>query len=367
MANASDHLDALTKPPGSLGRLEELVIWLAGVSGRVAPPVDQPVVVIAAADHGVALAHGVSAYPREVTAQMVGNFLAGGAAISALAAAARAEVVVIDVGVASPIPRVEPRAGTRCVTAPVAAGTRDMTLGPAMTPDEVERGLDAGFATAEGEIARGANVIAIGEMGIGNTTAASAIVAVMSERPVHEVTGRGTGVDEAGWGRKVAAIDRALEVNHPPTADPVAVLGAVGGLEIAALVGVIAAAASRSVPVVLDGFITSAAALIACGLNPSVAERLLAAHRSAEPGHAVALERLGLRPLLDLDMRLGEGSGAALAITLLAAATRVRDEMATFESAGVSGRASDPPSNAAPPNGSPGAPATQTTRATLRR
>jgi nicotinate-nucleotide--dimethylbenzimidazole phosphoribosyltransferase len=174
-------------------------------------------------------------------------------------------------------------------------------------------------------------------MGIGNTTAASAIVAALTGRPPGEVTGRGTGVDDVGWQRKVAAIERALEVNQPPTDDPMTVLAMVGGLEIAALVGVIGVAASQRIPVVLDGFITSASALIASELNPAVSARLLAAHRSVEPGHAVALERLGLRPVLDLEMRLGEGTGAALALLILAGATRVRDEMATFESAGVSG------------------------------
>jgi len=360
MGRASAHLDALTKPPGSLGRLEDLAMWLAGVTGRVAAPVDRPVVVVAAADHGVALTRGVSAYPRDVTAQMVGNFLAGGAAISVLAAAADADVVVIDAGVASPIALIEAAERTRFVAAPVAAGTRDMTEGPAMTSDEVERALDLGYETAAREIIGGANVIAVGEMGIGNTTAASAIVAAITGRPVHEVTGRGTGVDQAGWQRKVAAVSSALEVNRLPSDDPLAVLAAVGGLEIAALVGVIAAAVGSSVPLVLDGFITSAAALIACELNPAVAKRLLAAHRSTEPGHTVVLERLGLRPLLDLDLRLGEGTGAALALRLLDAATRVRDGMATFESAGVSGPGGDLADSSAPP-------AAEAARATLRR
>ena len=338
MTRAADHLDNLTKPPGSLGRLEELVVWLAGVTGRVDAAVDRPAVIVAAADHGVATDQGVSAYPSEVTAQMVANFLAGGAAISAIAGLANAEVVVLDVGVAGPLAvgKSDPR--TRFVAAPIASGTRDMTQGPAMTTEEAERAIEVGFAAGGDAIEQGANVIATGDMGIGNTTAASAIVAALTGRPPADVTGRGTGVDDAGWERKVAAIEQALRVNAPRSHDPLAVLAAVGGFEIAALVGVIAAATSRGIPVVLDGFITSAAALVACELNPVVSARLLAAHRSVEPGHAIVLERMGLRPLLDLGMRLGEGTGAALALLLLAAAVRVRDEMATFESAGVSGR-----------------------------
>jgi nicotinate-nucleotide--dimethylbenzimidazole phosphoribosyltransferase len=244
---------------------------------------------------------------------------------------------VLDVGVATPVDSNRAPGGARLIRVPVSAGTRDMSRGPAMTRGEAERALEAGFDAARDAIDYGANVVAIGEMGIGNTTAASAIVAALTGRPPREVTGRGTGVDDLGWQRKVDAIERTLEVNQPPTDDPMALLSMIGGLEIAALVGVIGAAASRHIPVVLDGFITSAAALIATELNPAVSPRLLAAHRSVEPGHAVALERLGLRPLLDLEMRLGEGTGAALALLILAAATRVRDEMATFESAGVSG------------------------------
>jgi nicotinate-nucleotide--dimethylbenzimidazole phosphoribosyltransferase len=337
MAQARNHLDSLTKPPGSLGRLEELVVWLAGVTGRVNAPVDRPVVIVAAADHGIAKGQGVSAYPSSVTAQMVANFLAGGAAISALAGLAGAGLIVLDVGVATPVESSRASGAARLIRVPVSAGTRDMSRGPAMTREEAERALEAGFDAARDAIDQGANVVAIGEMGIGNTTAASAIVAALTGRPPREVTGRGTGVDDLGWQRKVAAIERALEVNQPPSDDPMALLAMVGGLEIAALVGVIGVAASRHIPVVLDGFITSAAALIATELNPAVSHRLLAAHRSVEPGHAVALERLGLRPLLDLEMRLGEGTGAALALLILAAAARVRDEMATFESAGVSG------------------------------
>jgi nicotinate-nucleotide--dimethylbenzimidazole phosphoribosyltransferase len=359
MTAAADHLDRLTKPRGSLGRLEELVVWLAGVTGRVDAPVDHPVVIVAAGDHGIAGAHRVSAYPSDVTAQMVANFLAGGAAISALAGVANADLMVLDAGVASPIPSFTTGARTRFIRARVANGTRDMTTGPAMTRDEAERAVEAGFDAAWEAIERGANVVATGEMGIGNTTAASAIIAAITGRPVREVTGRGTGLDDAGWGRKIALIERALETNRSRSEEPMEVLAAVGGLEIAALVGVIAAAAGRHVPVVLDGFITAAAALVACELNRALSPRLLAAHRSAEPGHGVVLEWLGLLPLLELGMRLGEGTGAALALLLLEAAAAFRDQMATFEAAGVSG--------GPPPAADGSRPVGEETRATLRR
>jgi nicotinate-nucleotide--dimethylbenzimidazole phosphoribosyltransferase len=338
MTMAQAHLDRLTKPPGSLGRLEELVVWLAGVTGDPAPRMSRRAVVVAAGDHGVALAHGVSAYPREVTAQMVANFLAGGAAISALSAASGAEVLVLDAGVASPIPVVAAAPGVRFVAAPVRLGTGDITTGPAMTLDEAGEAIDRGMQVARTLIDEGIELIAVGEMGIGNTTAASAIVAAISGRPVAEVTGRGTGLDHDGWEQKVSAITRALEVNRPAAGDPLALLAAVGGLEIGALVGVMLAAAARSVPIVLDGFITGAAALLAQELQPNLPRRLLAAHRSTEPGHPVVLDRLGLRPLLELDLRLGEGTGAALAILMIDAAVRVRDRMATFESANIAGR-----------------------------
>ena len=359
MTAASDHLDRLTKPPGSLGRLEELVVWLAGVTGRVDAPVDHPVVIVAAADHGVARAHPVSAYPSDVTAQMVANFLAGGAAISALARVVNADLVVLDAGTATPIPTVTAGIRSRFIHARVAAGTGDMTTGPAMTPDEADRAMTAGFEAGLEAIDGGANVVALGDMGIGNTTAASAMVAAISGAAVRDVTGLGTGLDQDGWERKVTLIERAIEVNRARIGGPLEVLAALGGFEIAALVGVIAAASARRVPVVLDGFITSAAALVACELNPALAPRLLAAHRSVEPGHATALERLGLRPLLDLGMRLGEGTGAALAIVLLNAATAIRDGMATFESAGVSGRALGPAEEPVP--------APRSARDTLRR
>jgi nicotinate-nucleotide--dimethylbenzimidazole phosphoribosyltransferase len=341
MAQARIGQDRLTKPPGSLGRLEDLVVQLAGISGRTDSAVDRKAIVVAAADHGVT-AQGVSAYPPAVTAQMVANFVAGGAAINVLAAGVGASVTVVDVGVAGPIPPAVPgSAGGRLVSARVRAGTADMTLGPAMTTDEALRAIAIGLdLMAIGAISE-ADVVGLGEMGIGNTTAASAITAVMTASPPEAVTGRGTGVDDAGRRRKVAAIERAIAVNRPDPADPLGVLAAVGGLEIALLVGVILGAAAAHRPVVLDGFITGAAALIAAALQPLVGPRLIASHRSVEPGHAIVLERLGRQPLLDLDLRLGEGSGAALAMSLVDAAVRIRDGMATFESAAVAGPGDD--------------------------
>ena len=290
-AAAAEHLDRLTKPPGSLGRLEELAIQLAAITGEVAPTFDRRAIVVAAADHGVT-AQGVSAYPSEVTAQMVGNFVAGGAAINVLARMARADVLVLDVG------------------------------------------LDTASQLAE----EGVRLVGLGEMGIGNTTAASSIVAALTGRPPSEVTGRGTGVDVATWRHKVAVIERGFEVNRPDPADALGVLAAVGGLEIAMLVGLALGVAAERIPVIVDGFVVGAAALVAARLCPALPLRLVAAHRSVEPGHTVVLDELGLRPLLELGLRLGEGTGAAIAMTLVDAAVHIRDEMATFESAGVAER-----------------------------
>ena len=339
MAAAREGLDRLTKPPGSLGRLEELAIWLAGVTGDSAPAVRSPAAVVVAADHGVAMAHPVSAWPSDVTAQMVARFLAGGAAISVLAARAGAHVNVVDAGVAGPIPaRGSPGPAASFVRAPVRAGTADMTVGPAMSRADALAAIESGLRVVADLVAAGVDVVAVGEMGIGNTTAASALVAALTGLPAAGVTGPGTGLDAAGVARKVRLIERALEVNAPDPADSVGVLAAVGGFEIATLVGVIVGAAAARLPCVLDGFITGAAALVAASLDGRVAPRLVAAHRSTEPGHAVVLDRLGLRPLLDLDLRLGEGTGAALALLLVDAAVRIRDGMATFDTAGVAAR-----------------------------
>jgi len=326
---AQRHLDDLTKPPGSLGRLEEIALRLAAISGGV-PRVDRPVVFTFAADHGV-VAEGVSAYPQVVTAQMVENFVRGGAAINVLARAAGARVVVADFGVIAPVAR-----AASLVSCPIAAGTANIARGPAMTVEQATRAIDLGAALAEEAIDAGADLLATGEMGIGNTTAAAAITAAIVGAPPEAVTGRGTGIDDEGWRRKVEVVRRALAVNRPDAADGLDVLARVGGFEIAGLVGVVLAGAARRIPVVLDGFISTAAGLIAVTLAPHARHALFASHRSAEPGHALALAHLGLVPYLDLSLRLGEGTGAALFIHLARAASLIYREMATFKSAGVS-------------------------------
>ncbi|HEY8477837.1 MAG TPA: nicotinate-nucleotide--dimethylbenzimidazole phosphoribosyltransferase [Chloroflexota bacterium] len=326
-------LDELTKPPGSLGRLEELAVKLAGITGSPRPRLDRKAVIVVAGDHGVAV-EGVSAYPQEVTAQMVLNFLRGGAAINVLARRAGARVVVVDVGVAADLP-----AHPDLIARKVARGTRNMVHGPAMTYEEALAAVATGIDVVERQVERGVDLVAIGEMGIGNTTAASAIVAAVVGCHPSEVTGRGTGVDDAGLARKVAAIERALRVNRPRRDDPLDVLAKVGGLEIAGLVGVILGAAACRLPVLVDGFIASAAALVATELCPAARDYLVAAHSSVEIGHRVVLERMELVPFLNLNLRLGEGTGAALLMHLVDDAVAILDEMATFEEAGVARRA----------------------------
>jgi nicotinate-nucleotide--dimethylbenzimidazole phosphoribosyltransferase len=327
---AQRHLDTLTKPPRSLGRLEELAARLAALRGG-APRVESPFVFVFAGDHGV-VAEGVSAYPQTVTAQMVENFLAGGAAINVLARQAGARVIVADFGVV-----LSPRAVTQLVNRKVAPGTANMAVGPAMSCEQAVAAIEAGVALAEEAADAGADLFATGEMGIGNTTAASAITAAVTGADAERVTGRGTGIDDATWRRKVDVVRRALAVNHPDPTDGLAVLAAVGGFEIGGLVGVILVGAARRIPVAVDGFIATSAALIAVTLAPAVRHTIFAAHRSAEPGHAIALAHLGLEPYLDLGLRLGEGTGAALFIHLARAAGRIYREMATFKSAGVDG------------------------------
>jgi nicotinate-nucleotide--dimethylbenzimidazole phosphoribosyltransferase len=332
MCAARERQRRLTKPPGSLGRLEELAVRLSGITGQPVPGLARKAVVVMAGDHGVAAA-GVSAYPAAVTGQMVRTFLAGGAAINVLAGRAGARVVVVDVGVATDLP-----AHPGLVARRVRPGTRNMVEGPAMTRAEALAAVRVGRDVVEHEGARGLDVVATGDMGIGNTTASSAILAAIAGCPVAAVTGRGTGVDDAGLARKVAAIERALAANRPDPRDPLDVLAKVGGLEIAGLVGVILAAAARRLPVVIDGFISGAAALVATELCPAARDYLVAAHASVEVGHRVMLERMGLVPLLDLGLRLGEGTGAALAMHLLDDAVAVQAGMATFAEAGVSDR-----------------------------
>lgn len=329
-AAARAHLDSLTKPPGSLGRLEEIAGRLMALRG--APPrVDRPVILTLAADHGV-VAEDVSAYPQAVTAQMVENFLRGGAAVNVLARQAGARVVVADFGVAGPI-----AALPGLVACPLGRGTANCAAGPAMTRAQATRSVEEGAGLAEAAIADGADLLGTGEMGIGNSTVAAAVIAAVTGAPAEAVTGRGTGVDDATWRRKVDVVRRALAVNRPDPADGLDVLAKVGGFEIGGLAGVILAAAARRVPVALDGFIATAAALVATALAPHARVVLFASHRSAEPGHGVALLHLGLSPYLDLGLRLGEGTGAALFVHLARASTLIYREMATFKSAGVDG------------------------------
>ena len=336
MAAAQRHLDALTKPPGSLGRLEELAARLVILCDGP-PALARPVIFTFAADHGV-VAEGVSAYPQSVTAQMVENFLRGGAAVNVLARACGARVVVADFGVANPV-GASGHVENALIRCSLGAGTANMTAGPAMTRAEAEAGIERGAQLATNAIDAGADLVATGDMGIGNTTAASAITAVLADVDADAVTGYGTGLDEARRRRKVEVVRRALAVNRPDPGDAVDVLAKVGGFEIAGLVGVILAAAARRVPVALDGFIAGAAALVAARLAPACVHAMFASHRSAEPGHAHALARVGLVPYLDLGLRLGEGTGAALFVPLARAAGRVYAEMATFKSAGVDGPA----------------------------
>ena len=325
-------LDQLTKPPGSLGRLEELARRLSEMSGQFPPQARRCVIFTLAADHGV-VAEGVSAYPQVVTAQMVENFLKGGAAVNVLARHVGAPVVVADLGVAASLP-VHPG----LVSRKIGPGTRNMAQGPAMTREEALAAIEAGIGLVYTERRNGLDVIGTGDMGIGNTTAASAVVAALTGAPAELVTGTGTGVDDEGRRRKVAVIRRALSVNAPDPSDAIDVLAKVGGFEIAGLCGVVLAGAAWRIPVVLDGFIASAAAMAAVRLKPDVRHYLIASHRSTEPGHSYVLNALELKPFLELDMRLGEGTGSALCIGLAKAATKILAEMATFKSAGVTDR-----------------------------
>jgi nicotinate-nucleotide--dimethylbenzimidazole phosphoribosyltransferase len=330
MQQAALRQDNLTKPRGSLGRLEELSIRVAGITGRPLPVIRQSAIVTMAADHGVA-ARGVSLYPQEVTRQMVTNFLQGNAAVSILAELAGARTVTVDMGVKGGFP---PTPGLVCKM--IDFGTRDMCAGPAMTRRQAEDSIQAGIDIIEGEIAKGLDLVGTGDMGIGNTTAASAIIAAITGTQPAEVTGRGTGIDGDQLSHKVKTIEKALQVNKPDPADALDVLAKVGGFEIGGLAGLMLGAAAHRLPVVIDGFISGSAALIATTLCSQAKDYLIASHLSAENGHGVCLQRLGLKPLLDLDLRLGEGTGSALGIFLVRAAVQLLVRMKTFEEAGVS-------------------------------
>ena len=323
----------LTKPAGALGRLEQLSIQLAGITGQMRPPLSPRQVIVCAADHGVS-AEGVSAYPPEVTAQMVLNFLHGGAAINVLARQMGAGVRVLDVGVLRDLP-----AHPLLHSAKVRRGTANLRHEAAMSRAEAAAAVAAGIRAAQESIANGARVLLTGDMGIGNTTASAAIAAVFTGKPVAEVTGYGTGLAPARWRHKVQVIEDALALHKPDAHDALDVLAKVGGLEIGAIAGVILGGAAGRVPVVIDGIISTAGAAIAAGLRPAVQPFLIAGHRGVEPGHGLLLTHLGLEPLIALDLRLGEGTGAVLALPLLDAAVGTLNEMATFAEAQVSGRA----------------------------
>lgn len=329
---AHTRLEQLTTPYWALGRLMDLAEDLAGMTGVIKPPVARKVIVTMAGDHGIA-AQGVSKYPQEVTVQMVHNFVAGGAGINALARQAGAQVVVADLGVAGDL---TPLTSTgKILDRKVAAGTKDMTEGPAMSRDEALRAVEAGIAIAL-DLGATTDLFGTGEMGIANTAPSSAIVSLYSGKGVADVTGRGTGIDDKQLNHKIAMIEKAIRVNAPDIADPLDVLSKVGGFEIAGIAGLILGAASLKKPVLVDGFISTAGAIIAARLAPTAGEYMIASHRSMEPGHIIALETLGKKPLLDLDLRLGEGTGAALAMNIVEAAVRILTEVATFEEASVS-------------------------------
>jgi len=322
-------LDDKTKPRRSLGRLEDLACRVAAMRATELPELPVKAIVVMAGDHGVA-AEGVSAYPQEVTRQMVLNFARGGAAINVLARHASARLVVVDMGVAGDL---EPAPGL--LLRPIARGTQNLARGPAMTRVQAIAALEVGIAVARELADSGVTLLGIGEMGIGNSTAASALAAVLTATPVETVTGRGTGIDDVVWQRKVDVILQAIARNRPDPNDALDVLAKLGGFEIAGLAGVVLGAAAARVPVVVDGLISTAAALVAVERAPRAAAFLLASHRSVEPGHAILLDALALTPLLDLGLRLGEGTGAALAMGLVEAAVRILHEMASFSAAGV--------------------------------
>lgn len=332
--DALDRHDHLTKPPGSLGRLEALGVQLAAIAGTVPPPVPSPAAVaVFAGDHGV-LGEGVTPWPQEVTGQMVANFVAGGAAINVLARQAGATVTVVDIGVASDLDGLGLEGAPNLLRRNVRRGTANLATGPAMTDGEVREALDVGAEVAERLVAEGARALVTGEMGIGNTTPAAAVIAALTERGAPEVTGRGTGIDDATLARKVTVVEQAL-ARLPVGADPRRILAEVGGLELAGLAGFIVGGASHRVPVVVDGVIAGAALLVAHALCPEVMPYVVAGHRSTEPGATAVLQQLALEPVLDLGFRLGEGSGACLALAVLDAAALVLRDMATFDDAAV--------------------------------
>lgn len=330
MESAQKRLDNLTKPQASLGRLEELAKLCVGITGKDNPETRNKVIFTLAADHGIT-EEGISAYPKEVTAQMVYNFLRGGAGINVLAKHIGARVVVADVGVAEDL---KPHPGL--IIRKVNYGTKNMAKSAAMTREEAVKCIEAGIGIFEQEYKNGIDIAGTGDMGIGNTTASSAITACFTKKDIEEITGRGTGIDDKGLQVKINTIKKAIELNKPNPDDPIDVLSKVGGFEIGGLAGIMLAAASRKIPIVIDGFISGAAALVAFRIEPKVKEYMIAGHCSVEKGHKAIFDYLGLKPLLDLNLRLGEGTGAVLGMGLVEAGVKILAEMATFKDAGVS-------------------------------
>ncbi|MEE8465535.1 MAG: nicotinate-nucleotide--dimethylbenzimidazole phosphoribosyltransferase [Dehalococcoidia bacterium] len=335
MAAAKARQDQLTKPLGSLGRLEDLSVQLAGIFGEATPSIKRKTVILAAGDHGV-VAEGVSAYPQDVTPAMVMNFLSGGAAINVLAKLAGADIVVLDAGVAADLPS---HPSLRSVK--IGRGTGNIATGPAMTREQAIQCLETGIEAAQEQIAGGCDLLACGDMGIGNTTPSSAITSVITGAGTSVTTGRGTGLDDVALAHKASVVQRAIDVNRPKPKDGLDVLMKVGGFEIGVLAGVFLGAAAGHRPVIVDGFISGAAALIAHSIAPIAGHRFIASHQSVEPGHRLALSAMGLTPLLDMGMRLGEGTGATLAMHIIEAAAKCLSNMATFAEAGVSGKTGD--------------------------
>ena len=323
-------LDNLTKPQGSLGRLEALAKQIVEITRNENPSIKNKVIFTMAGDHGVT-EEGISAYPKEVTPQMVYNFIRGGAGINVLARHVGAKVIVVDMGVACDLEK-----HAELVIKKVNYGTKNMTKGPAMTREEAVKSIENGIAVFEEEFKKGIDIVGTGDMGIGNTTPSSAIASVITGRPAKDVTGRGTGIDDKALNNKIAIIEKAIKINKPNSNDGIDVLSKVGGFEIGGLAGVILGATSKRIPVIIDGFISSAAALIAYKIEPKTRDYMIAAHCSVERGHSIVLDYMGLNPLLDFDLRLGEGTGAALGMTIVEAGIKILTEMATFQSAGVS-------------------------------
>lgn len=329
-ATAQKHLDNLTKPPGSLGKLEEFAKRLVAITENTSPLIEKKVIFTFAGDHGIT-EEGVSAYPKEVTPQMVFNIIRGGAGINVLARHAGADVLVIDIGVDFDFGEIE-----GLVKMKVVKGTMNFAKGPAMTREEAVKCIETGLELANGYARKGYRMFGTGDMGIGNTTPSSAIAAVLTGKPVSSVTGKGTGITDDSLKRKIAAIKQGIEINRPDKDDAIDVLSKVGGAEIGGIAGIVLSGAANRIPVVIDGFVSTAGALIAYCIEPKVKDYIFAAHNSVEAGHKVMLDKIGLKPVLDLDLRLGEGTGAALAMLIIEAGIRIYKEMATFGEAGVS-------------------------------